>query len=255
MNVGDGGTRFPRAPAIATSLLSIVCAVTAAGAAGTTQPAPSPVQAMRVAPAPADSELLTRRSPGETAGAAKPVATPKAPTSSYDLPRVLLALGIVIALIFVLRWLGRWMFGGNVAQRSTRAIQVVSRSMVSPKQQLLLVQVGNRLVLVGDAGTQMNPLCEISDPDEVAALLGQIRAEKGELVTKAFGSIFGRAKEKFDAAQGPTASEEESLRVAGTVDLTVGDDASPARTSGRDDRNDIEGLMTKVRSLSRQFNR
>ena len=51
-------------------------------------------------------------------------------------------------------------------------VRVLSRTPVTPKQQVLLVQVGRRVLVVADNGTQMNPLSEITDPDEVAAAGG-----------------------------------------------------------------------------------
>ncbi len=88
--------------------------------------------------------------------------------------------------------------------KANPAIKMLSRSILSPKQQLMLLQVGKRLIVVGDSGGNMNALCEISDPDEVAALVGEIKQDRPESVAKSFRSLFGRAKEPFDE---PTARE------------------------------------------------
>jgi flagellar biogenesis protein FliO len=103
-------------------------------------------------------------------------ATPNQYSSPLDFRRVAIALGIVLGLVFVCRWAARWMFPSAAVGRSSQVMKVLSRSVIAPKQQLLLIQVGRRLVLVGDCGQQMNALAEISDPDEVAGLLGQLRA-------------------------------------------------------------------------------
>jgi flagellar biogenesis protein FliO len=156
----------------------------------------------------------------------------------------------VIALIFALRWLSQRLFGKVVASRSSRAVQILSRNVISPKQQLLVLQVGRRLVVVGDSGQQMNPLCEITDPDEMAALIGQIREEKRESTPAAFGAIFGRAGSAF---------EKENHEPQRPVDVAGEDDDSADNSSGppsvQDTRDELSGLMDKVRLMSRQFPR
>lgn len=154
--------------------------------------------------------------------------------------RVALSLGIVLALIFVLRWAGRKFFAMPGGTRGGGVMQVVARSMIAPRQHLLLVRVGRRLVVVADNGGKMTPLSEITDPDEVAELIGQLR-DKSDSPAKPFGALFGRAKTDYDANPdlSPAVSEE------GSSDL---DDPSIAST-----REELHGLMDKVRGLARQF--
>lgn len=185
---------------------------------------------------PADSKATTRRS----------IAS-NAPAVGFDTSRVVLSLAIVLALIFVLRWVSQRVFGKAVASRASRAVQVLSRNVISPKQQLLIVQVGRRLVVVGDSGQQMNPLCEITDAEEMAALLGQIQAEKRESTGNPFGALFGRAGSDF-------AEKEDELPRSG--DVADEDEDSSTGPSGVDEtRDELSGLMDKVRGMSRQFRR
>nr|MBA3273479.1 flagellar biosynthetic protein FliO [Chthoniobacterales bacterium] len=83
------------------------------------------------------------------------------PNTGLDVKRVSYSLAIVICLILALRWGGRLLFPGAKAFRPSRAVQVLSRNIISPKQQVIVLQVGRRVVVVGDSGAQMNPLCEI----------------------------------------------------------------------------------------------
>jgi flagellar protein FliO/FliZ len=191
------------------------------------------------APTASESSLIRRDRPATPqANAPAPAASP---SNGFDMTRVGLALGVVIVLIFVLRWCGRRLFPNATVARSTRAVQVVSRTLLAPRQQLMLVQVGSRLVVVGDSGGQMNALCEITDADEVAGLLGSIRAEKEESLGNAFGSLFRSAGEKMESAQ--ESESEDAQRELAT-------DGAVAQT-----REEVRGLMDKVRSLSRQFQR
>ena len=177
---------------------------------------------------------------------AKPNTAPSAQsptmlTNGMDTTRVVLSLALVLAAIFLLRWIAQQVLGTPSAKRSSRAVQVLSRSMIAPKQHVLVLQVGKRLLIVGDTGSQMNPLCEITDADEIAMMLSQLKQEKAP-VAKAFGSVFGRAQKDFaddDSSVEPTERESEA-------DPEV--DPAMATTQA-----ELSSLMDKVRSVSKQL--
>jgi flagellar biogenesis protein FliO len=152
-------------------------------------------------------------------------------SNPLDISRVLLALGIVLGAIFLLRWFGQRVLLKNGGLRGNKAIHVVSRSMLSPKQQVLMLRVGKRLIVVGDSGGQMSTLCEISDPDEVAGLLGESIKEPAE-GRKSFGAMFKRAEEPFE--ESPEPPEPVGLDEATT-------------------RQEINGLLSKVQLMRKQF--
>jgi flagellar biogenesis protein FliO len=177
----------------------------------------------------------------------EPTAPPLIPGSpsqpqSLDYPRVLAALGIVIGLIFVLRWFGRFFFPAAVGRGKGRAVEIISRSPLSPKQQVMLLRVGRRLIVVGDSGSQMNPLCEITDPDEVAALVGQLQGEKSATPTRAFGSMFGRSRQVFESEEDGPAPASSGLRQPEV-------DEPPVASA----REELSGLRERVRLLAEQF--
>jgi hypothetical protein len=146
------------------------------------------------------------------------------------------------------------MFPAAAVGRSSSVIRVLSRSVVAPKQQFLLLQVGKRIIVVGDCGTSMNRLSEITDPDEVASLIGQIDAVKPESISRAFGQLFGNAREQFNAGEEQDTSDEPELELAGTggASLMESSDGDPEVVSTR---GELNGLMERVRMLSRQFRR
>jgi flagellar biogenesis protein FliO len=162
-----------------------------------------------------------------------------------DFPRVLGALGIVIGLIFVLRWLGRFFFPGVAGRGANRAIEVLSRSPLSPKQQLMLIRVGRRLIVVGDTGSQMSALCEITDPDEIAGLVGQLRDEKTTPTTRAFGAMFGSSRRAFETEADSAPPEEARSTLH---DTEVDDVVAPGSA-----REELNGLRDRVRMLAEQF--
>jgi flagellar biogenesis protein FliO len=151
--------------------------------------------------------------------------------------KIPIALGGVILLIFGMRALGKKMVPGAGAARTSRAVQVLVRSTVSPRQQLMLIQVGRRLVLVGNSGAEMNALCQIDDPDEVAEVLGHIREDKGSSVAKNFRTLFSKAGKAYeppeDDVNEPVAGRELST-TAGT-------------------RAELTGLTEQVRRITEQF--
>lgn len=182
---------------------------------------------------------LFHRSTEKTAAATERPSSPQ----GFDVSKVVMALAIVLSAIFFLRWCGKRIFPNAAAGRSTRAIQVLSRSIISPKQQFMLVQVGRRLIVVADSGTQMSTLCEINDADEVAALVGQINEEKSNSITSSFGNLMRRAKEDYEPKprQNPPAEISDGA-------VSEGMDPSLNVT-----RRELSGLMDKVRLMSRQF--
>lgn len=158
----------------------------------------------------------------------------------FDTTRIGFALLIVLVAIYVSHrvWKKLGMPGG--AARGAGVLQVVSRLSVSPKQQILLVRVGKRLVLIGNSTTQMNPLCEITDPDEAALLLGEV-AQREESSSVTFNSVLGSEEKRFDEEAETASAEEENEAEENEAMATT--------------RAELSGLAEKVRNLSNQFRR
>jgi flagellar protein FliO/FliZ len=210
-------------------------ALQASAALGEAQEPQAPARASRY-----DSiQLRPRTGAGETrsGNAGAPVS------GAMEASRVLGALGAVIALIFAVRWAGRRFLGMNsVRNGGGGAVRVLSKTVLSPKQQLMLVQVGKRIVLVANTGVQMNALCEISDPEEVTALVSEVQARPERPVGAAsFLSAFGRAGDSFpddvrlvrDAKAAEREEDEHSV-------------VPPTRA-------ELAGLLEKVRLMSGSF--
>ena len=153
-------------------------------------------------------------------------------STGFDAPRVFAALAAVIGLILVLRWGVKRLVPRGIGNGS-RAINVLARCHISHKQKILIVQIGRRLLVVGDGGQGLNTLCEISDPDESAALLAQM----GKSPATSFERVLSRAVASGDDAQ-------ESPMDDGIAD----EELSSARRQ-------LNGLAEKVRVVARQLNR
>jgi flagellar biogenesis protein FliO len=163
------------------------------------------------------------------------VSAPVPPAMEYG--RVLGALGVVIALIFLLHWASRFFFPSVAGRSSSQIVEVLARSALTPKQQVVLIRVGRRLIVVGDSGAQMNTLCEIADPDEVASLVGQLRNDK-IAAASAFSSLFGRFSRRFEVAEEPDVPPLRNVEQDAPVESA---------------QSELDGLRDRVRRLSEQF--
>ncbi|WP_428386531.1 FliO/MopB family protein [Mucisphaera sp.] len=95
-------------------------------------------------------------------------------TSYWWLLETAAALGVVIALIFAARWLYQKLSGHQaVTARPTADVEVLSRTTVAPRSQILLLRVGQRVLVCSDTGQALSCLSEITQPEEVAAILGR----------------------------------------------------------------------------------
>lgn len=155
-----------------------------------------------------------------------------------DATRILLSLGAVLALIFGLRFVGKRYFTNTTGSRSSHAVRVLTRTVIGPRQNVILLQVGKRIIVVGDCGAQMSALSQITDPDEAASLLGQIQSEKSESVSASFSPLLGRAGKLFDGNKQPVVDEQPEAPASMAVGL-----------------NSVElaDLMGRVRSMSQRF--
>jgi flagellar biogenesis protein FliO len=160
--------------------------------------------------------------------------------------RLAMSLVIVLVLILALRPVMRRLMG-SAAIRSSRAIQVLSTQVIAPRQQLILLRVGKRLVLVGNGGAGMSTLCEIQDPDEVAQLLGQLSSDKPS-ATRTFGAMLGLARKRGDGDAETQLSNEPIAD-----DEPVAAVSQPGQESLFATRDELSGLSDKVRRLSQQF--
>mgnify|MGYP006420000347 CR=1 FL=1 len=80
--------------------------------------------------------------------------------------RVVLALAVVVIVILVLRrFVARASSGGVAGANSGKLITIVERKPLGPRQSLLLVQVGDKKVLLHQAKGALVPLCELDAED------------------------------------------------------------------------------------------
>lgn len=233
------GARGSFAARSAALILALLLACPARSFAQTAAPGAPAAQQVDI-----EKRKLRRGADSASASTQKSAAREQAVPPKLDsahLTRVAIALAAVLGLILLLRFVARRFLGAAGTARSTRAVQVLSRSPVSPRQQLVLLRVGRRLLVVADGAGQMTTLSEISDPDEVAALIGQLQDDHADRAGRSFGNLFGKMRGTYEQEAERPAEPERQLE-------SLEDDAAVAST-----RQELSGLMDKVRLLSRQF--
>jgi len=122
--------------------------------------------------------------------------------------RMLGALAVVAVLIFAARWfLRRWDAAGPTALAGP--MEVLARAPVAPRQQLLLVRLGKRLVLIGAGGGAMSTLAEVTDPAEVNELIQAVKSPTVGALAGLLRRCAGGGRSAKDAPGGPGAAEEK----------------------------------------------
>ncbi len=108
-----------------------------------------------------------------------------------EIARVVGGLAVVIGLLVVVRlFIKRTGWGLAAGGRPSGVVEILARFPVGRGQQLILLKLVRRIVLLHHSGSTMTTLSEVSDPDEVAALLARVEAG-----TRRAGSGAGRFKE------------------------------------------------------------
>ena len=122
--------------------------------------------------------------------------------------RTITALGIVLGLVVILRFVvGRWL-GRPAVASSSPAVHVLTRVTIAPRNHILLLRVAGRVLVVGDSSQGLRTLANIDDPEEVASLLATVSAAKPNSMSRSFVGLLKRFNSEYtfgqNVAQEPT---------------------------------------------------
>lgn len=135
----------------------------------------------------------------------------------------LAALGVVIALVFLIRWALRR--GGVVSAAAPRSsvVEVLSRTTVAPRSHIVLMRVGQRILIVSDSPAGMRTLSTVQEPEEVAELLGSIDAAAPTSMTSSFQGAMSKLSSQWSDTPAGDAEGDDSLPDEGLgIDRTRG---------------------------------
>jgi len=192
---------------------------------------------------------LEQRPLGTPVGAIAPIPDdaprgwmPAVSPSVAELIRIGGGLGAVLLLVFVLRlWLRAHGMGAVAAGRPSGVLEILARYPVSRGQTLLVLRFGRRIVLAHQAGGTMQTLSELSDPNEVAQMLGRLEAGASGRDAERFRSVLERFEREHDRTEAAPAARASVARTAPpaeghlveVVDLTRGGRRRMAAGAGR----------------------
>jgi flagellar biosynthetic protein FliO len=163
-----------------------------------------------------------------TTGPTTRTATTPPTGGGLDLMRLAGSMVIVLGLIFAAAWVAKKL-GGPRSFGGGGAVRVLSRNGIGPRQSVMLVKVGSRVIVVADSNGTLSPLSEITDESEIARLIHDLTPPEK------IGRFGGLLRRENDAL-----GDESNL------------ESSPSE-SPPDQSGEISSLMRRVRALSQQF--
>lgn len=160
----------------------------------------------------------------------------QATSSAWGMTKTILALAFVVLLILVgrqlmLRWMGR-----PAAVNRSRAVEVLSRISVGPRQHVVLLRMGGRILVVADSAGQMRPLANIDEPEEVASILKSVTTSRPSSISQGFGQMLGKFDQEYD-------QDDDKLRIS-----DEGQDTAEFQVDKT--RDQINGLLARVKAMA-----
>ncbi|TWT39426.1 flagellar biosynthetic protein FliO [Blastopirellula retiformator] len=172
---------------------------------------PHDAQPLRTAAAPQDSSpqnLTPQAAPSEAAGG--PLTLPKrrekpsspvgsilpSAESKQRTATIVASLMLVVGLFLIFAWAGKKKLPTANSRLPQEVVQVLGRAQLQGRQQLQLVRVGSRLLLLSVTPHGAETLTEITDPLEVESLLVHLRQNGNGNMTANFQEVLQKMGEK-----------------------------------------------------------
>lgn len=183
------------------AVATLVLLAALAGASSYGQSAPAGGAATRMA-ADETRTLASNRSADEDRKIAR-----ERPGAWMPWVQTLAALALVAGLIFLAGRLLRRANRGGVTAGSD-VVEILARKGVGPKQQILLVRIGQRILVVGSSAAGLSALSEFTEEREIAALAESIAAAKGE----SFLNVLHRKRQQATAQASPPTEADQTAQ-------------------------------------------
>ena len=139
-------------------------------------------------------EAVTKRTPLTSRKSASALA--EGTGSGGNTLKMLFSVGssllIVIGLFLGVAWCYRKTLNTTMGGIPKQVVSVLGRTAIAPRQQLILVRFGSKLVLVSMVQGETRTLSEITDPLEVDQLAGACESHQPHSLTNSFRSILSQ---------------------------------------------------------------
>jgi hypothetical protein len=123
--------------------------------------------------------------------------------------QVIAALAIVVGLIFIGRALVRKFVPGAAASNGKGVIEVLARHPLAKNQSLVLLRIGSQIVALNQGRESSASVLVISEPMEVARIIGQIEGKSPASMQAGFNRLLANAR--MDLESGDDAAEPGSI--------------------------------------------
>lgn len=140
------------------------------------QPVAAPAQAV-AAPATQTTpavQPLPLSPPREKAG--RDLVAPRMPGDRSTVTTICTSLAVVLGLFFLCAWFLRRNMPKGMSLLPSEVVEQLGRAPLAGKQNMHLVRVGQKLLLIAVTPFGTETLTEVTDPDEVARLCGLCRS-------------------------------------------------------------------------------
>jgi len=119
--------------------------------------------------------------------------TASGPGMGALIAQVAVSLAVVLGLVWLLAFLGRFLVGRSQQKGTARSrvVEVIARQAIGPKRMIELVKVGGRVIVVGSDQAGMRTLTEFRDRGDVERLISD--SEQVGPAAPAFSHILARA--------------------------------------------------------------
>lgn len=170
--------------------------------------------------------LSPRRTERSTHNSASKTASPRVPVAWSSLITVGVSLGLVLGLFFFFAWLMRRGVPGAVPLLPKHVVDILGRAPLPGRQQMQLIRLGNKLILVHVSLAGAEALAEVTDAVEVDRIVGLCQQNLPQSSTRAFRDVLNQLGRDRHAR-----SDDFGLELA----------SSRGSRRGQDRRRDLDG--------------
>ena len=113
----------------------------------------------------------------------------RSPSAGNAVTKVITSLAVVLGLFLLGMLILRKANARGGAMRPGEVVQTLGRAPLSGRQEMHLVRVGNKLLLLSVTATGAETLTEITEPEEIDRLAGICRQSHPDSITASFREI------------------------------------------------------------------
>ena len=122
-----------------------------------------------------------------------PASSGRAPPSiGGTIINIVSSLAIVLGLFFLVAWFMRRGSGSSGGALPSEVVQVLGKAALSPRQQMQLLRVGEKLVLVAISPGGVQTLTEVTDPREVERMASACEGTRSGSASESFREVLSQ---------------------------------------------------------------